>query len=49
MSVEQIVTTYFDQIELKDTDYLPWYDAKSDMAYILLRVPTARSSIVDSG
>lgn len=41
MSVEQIVTTYFDQIELKDTDYLPWDDAKSDMAYILLRVPTA--------
>ncbi|MEK6915285.1 MAG: hypothetical protein AABW89_01945 [Nanoarchaeota archaeon] len=41
MSVEQLVNNYFDEIEVESTDYVDFTDAKHDVAYILLRVPTA--------
>jgi hypothetical protein len=40
MSVESLVDTYFGQIEVDDTDYVPLADASHDVAFIALKVPT---------
>jgi len=39
--ISDILDKYFDQIEVEDIDYVPWDDAVSDVAYLLLIVPTA--------
>ncbi len=41
MDMNQLVDTYFDQIEIEDTNYVPINDAVSDAAYLLLNIPTA--------
>ena len=38
--IEKLVDKYFDQIEIEDADYVPFDDAKSDAAYLLLDIPT---------
>ncbi len=40
MNMNQIVDTYFDQIEIEDADFVPVDDAVSDAAYLLLNIPT---------
>lgn len=37
--ISSLVDKHFAQIEIEDTDYVPWDDADSDGAYLLLVVP----------
>jgi hypothetical protein len=39
MSIKSLVDKYFEQIEVENADYVPFDDAKSDAASILLNVP----------
>ncbi len=41
MDIKELVDKYFDQIEIEDVDYVPVDNAKSDVAYLLLNIPTA--------
>jgi hypothetical protein len=40
MSMQELVDKYFDQIEVEDADFLPVNDSTSDMATLLLNLPT---------
>ena len=39
MKVDELVDKYFDKIEIEDTDYVPFNEAKSYAAHLLLTVP----------
>ena len=41
MDINSLMDKYFEQIEVEDADYVPFDDAKSDAAYILLNIPVA--------
>lgn len=41
MDMKRLVTKYFDEIQIEDTDYVPWDDAVHDAAYLSLNLPTA--------
>jgi len=41
MEMEKLVDKYFDEIEIESAEFIPYDEAKSDAAYLLLNIPMA--------
>ena len=41
MKVRELVDKYFSEIEVESAEFIPYDEAKSDVAYLLLNIPVA--------